>query len=80
MKIPRLKSRAYRISAFFVVAWIVVAVAMAIGRISFFRDDNACVIGLEKFATIPMLARSSNFFHNVLSSLSTFPTAFVSPR
>lgn len=52
----RFKSRAYQISSIFLVAWLVVFVAMAVGRVSYIRDDDgACVIGEKRFATIPML-------------------------
>ncbi|KAM0791970.1 hypothetical protein ACM66B_000473 [Microbotryomycetes sp. NB124-2] len=53
----RLKSPWYRASCCFFALWIGVAVCMIIGRISHRRaSDNACVIGLKLYATVPMLA------------------------
>lgn len=62
-----------RIAAVLMLAWIVVAVLMFVGRVAHLRtSDEACVIGLKPYASIPLLA--------VDATLNVFLTAtFVVP-
>lgn len=52
----RLKSKFYRLSVLFLFLWLGVAIAMVVGRISYRRrHDQACVIGIKLFSSVPML-------------------------
>lgn len=53
--VSRIKSPEYRVCAVFLALWLAVAIAMGVGRISYIRADGICVIGLKRYATIPML-------------------------
>ncbi|GAA5964778.1 hypothetical protein JCM3765_002553 [Sporobolomyces pararoseus] len=55
-RIPRWQSTQYKIAMAFLVLWLGVAVVMIVGRIAEIRaHDNACVIGLKLYSTVPML-------------------------
>ncbi|GAA5873441.1 hypothetical protein JCM16303_001124 [Sporobolomyces ruberrimus] len=55
-RIPRWQSTQYKIAIAFLILWLGVAVVMIVGRIADIREhDNACVIGLKLYSTVPML-------------------------
>ncbi|KIY68012.1 hypothetical protein CYLTODRAFT_443664 [Cylindrobasidium torrendii FP15055 ss-10] len=55
--VGRLKSRVYIISLITVISYGAVIILMVIGRIAYLREtDQACIIGLKSFSSIPLLA------------------------
>ncbi|GAA5894564.1 uncharacterized protein JCM6883_002137 [Sporobolomyces salmoneus] len=55
-RVSRWESTQYKIAMAFLLAWMGVAIVMIIGRIAEIRErDNACIIGLKLYATVPML-------------------------
>ncbi len=55
-RVSRVQSKWYRASSVFFGLWLGVAVTLIVGRIAKIREnDEACIIGLKLFATIPML-------------------------
>ncbi|GAA6059162.1 hypothetical protein JCM10212_005507 [Sporobolomyces blumeae] len=55
-RIPRWRCLPYVTAMVGLAAWVAVAGAMIAGRIAFIRQhDDACVIGLRLYATVPML-------------------------
>lgn len=55
-RVSRWRSPWYRVAGLFLILWIGVAIAMIIGRTAYIREhDNACIIGLKLYATVPML-------------------------
>ncbi|KAH7108376.1 hypothetical protein BKA62DRAFT_19649 [Auriculariales sp. MPI-PUGE-AT-0066] len=54
--VSRMASPVYKICVGVLCIYIAVFVVMIIGRVAFLREDKTCVIGLEPFASIPLLA------------------------
>jgi len=72
-RVSRWRSPWYRVAGLFLILWIGVAIAMIIGRTAYIREhDNACIIGLKLYATVPMLV--TDVIVNVYLT-----TAFVVP-
>jgi len=62
----------YIVCAITVALYAVVAALMYIGRVHYFREDGACVTGVELFASIPLL--SYDLYVNIfLTSLFLWP-------
>ncbi|KDQ61826.1 hypothetical protein JAAARDRAFT_55148 [Jaapia argillacea MUCL 33604] len=77
----RFKTPVY-IACFIVLClFSVIVVVVVIGRLAFFRNDGACVIGLQKYSSITLL--TYDLFVNIfLTTLFLFPllrTRFPSP-
>ncbi|KIK67892.1 hypothetical protein GYMLUDRAFT_36698 [Collybiopsis luxurians FD-317 M1] len=69
---PRLKTKVYRLCAFFMLGYVAVAVLMVLGRDSTIREDGVCVIGLKSYSTIPLIVY--DFTLNVfLTSMFLWP-------
>jgi hypothetical protein len=48
------------------LGYIAVIVLLFVGRIGYFRDGGACVIGLKHFASIPVLAYDLYVAKNII--------------
>ncbi|CAE6475382.1 unnamed protein product [Rhizoctonia solani] len=77
---PRLTSPVYLVCLFVVIP--VRGQAMRFGRISFFRTDMTCVIGLKPFSSITLLVYdlSMNVFLNAMFLWPLLRSKLISPR
>ncbi|KAH7097520.1 hypothetical protein BKA62DRAFT_623817, partial [Auriculariales sp. MPI-PUGE-AT-0066] len=62
--VSRTASPVYKLCFGVLCLYVIVFVIMIIGRVAFLREDKTCVIGLEPFASIPLL--SYDFAVNLL--------------
>lgn len=53
---PRFKTPVYRICCAVLIGYLVVLILMIFGRRSLLNEDRVCLLGLESFATIPLVA------------------------
>lgn len=79
---PRLSSPVYLVCLLVMVPFAAMPIMMTIGRISFFRPDMTCIIGLKPFSSIALL--SYDLFTNVfLNGMFLWPllrSRFINPR
>ncbi|CAE6489000.1 unnamed protein product [Rhizoctonia solani] len=52
---PRLRSKVYWGCLLTMAPYAVIVILMFIGRVAYFRDDRACIIGLQKYASLSLL-------------------------
>jgi hypothetical protein len=52
----RFKSPVYTLCLVVMSGYVAIIVLLFVGKISFFREDKACVIGLQHYASIPLIA------------------------
>ncbi|KAH7323290.1 hypothetical protein B0J17DRAFT_620975 [Rhizoctonia solani] len=52
---PRLHSKVYWGCLLTMAPYVVIVILMFIGRVAYFRDDRACIIGLRKYASLSLL-------------------------
>ncbi|KAL0567385.1 hypothetical protein V5O48_014613 [Marasmius crinis-equi] len=68
----RMKSRIWKICMALNAGYVVVVVLMCLGLIHYYRADGACIIGLEPFSSIPLIAFDL-FITIVLNILFLYP-------
>ncbi|KAL5633831.1 hypothetical protein ACGC1H_005871 [Rhizoctonia solani] len=52
---PRLRSKVYWGCLLTMAPYLVIVILMLIGRVAYFRDDRACIIGLRNYASLSLL-------------------------
>ncbi|CAE6430903.1 unnamed protein product [Rhizoctonia solani] len=52
---PRLRSKVYWGCLLTMAPYVVIVILMLIGRVAYFRDDRACIIGLRNYASLSLL-------------------------
>ncbi|KZS93573.1 hypothetical protein SISNIDRAFT_86189 [Sistotremastrum niveocremeum HHB9708] len=70
--VPRTQSHMYRLCALALAVYAVIFGIVMSGKIYFFQEDQSCMIGLKKFASVPLL--TYDLFVNIfLTSLFVVP-------
>ncbi|KAF9466603.1 hypothetical protein BDZ94DRAFT_1306191 [Collybia nuda] len=80
--IPRFKSRVYVVCFITVALYLVIIALLLVGRTHYLRDgDQACVIGLKPFSSIPLLSYDLyvNVFLTALFLWPLFRSRMISP-
>ncbi|KAF9263835.1 hypothetical protein L218DRAFT_310640 [Marasmius fiardii PR-910] len=79
---PRFKTPVYRICCGVLTGYAVVLVLMVLGRKSLLNEDRVCLLGLEGFATIPLVAYdlAQNVFFTAMFLWPFWRSHPMSPR
>ncbi|CAE7143248.1 unnamed protein product [Rhizoctonia solani] len=79
---PRLRSPVYLVCLLVMLPFAAMPIMMTIGRIAFFRQDTACIIGLEPFASITLLSYDlfTNVFLNAMFLWPLLRSNLIHPR